>query len=228
LQLGWAKSTVRAAALAAALFCAWLQPGAFAASTVEFLSSLTDAEVTNFQDWREARQAYEQKLDAYWDKVDAKRSERKKKRASKTPFDANDYVMVFPPAYAGPKLSAELAKKYAKFSDDQEKAQPTPPKEMSTVADYLDAAKQVYSFTPERLSEKEFKRRYAEEASPRIRWCGSTRSRPVALALTICKPAFIRSRKPVAPFLARLDTRNCLTQILSMSWRNMARPSSTV
>ena len=35
---------------------------------------------------------------------------------------------------------------------------------MATVADYLDAAKRVYNFTPERLSEKEFKRRYAEEA----------------------------------------------------------------
>jgi hypothetical protein len=156
---------MRAAALAAALLCAMPLPRAFAASTVEFLSSLTDAEITNFQSWREARQAYEQKLDGYWDKVDSKRSERKKKRASKTPFDGNDYVMTFPPTYSGPKLSADLAKKYAKFSDDQEKAQPTPPKEMSTVADYLDAAKRVYSFTPERLSEKDFKRRYAEEAA---------------------------------------------------------------
>lgn len=137
---------------------------ATAATTIEFLASLSPSEVENFQAWRAARRDYEAKLDAYWDKVDAKRAERKKKRATKTPFDANDYVMAFPPTYSGPKLTPELAKKYQKFTDDQEKSQPTPPKEMTTVAEYLATAKRVYSFTPERLSEKEFKRRYAEEA----------------------------------------------------------------
>ncbi|MEQ1652266.1 MAG: hypothetical protein ABL897_07255 [Hyphomicrobium sp.] len=146
------------------LACLLPTPAAHAISTVEFLSSLTEQEVDAFQNWRQARQSYEQKLDAYWDKVDTKRAERKKKRAAKIPFDASDYVMSFPPAYTGPKLSPELARKYSKFTDEQEKQQPTPPKEMATVADYLDAAKRVYNFAPERLSEKEFKRRYAEEA----------------------------------------------------------------
>jgi hypothetical protein len=146
------------------LMCVAWSSSTYAMSTVEFLSSLTEEEVENFQAWRAARQAYEQQLDAYWDKVDAKRAERKKKRASKAPFDASDYVMTFPPTYSGPKLAPTLAKKYQKFSEDQEKSQPTPPKEMATIADYLAAAKRVYNFAPERLSEKEFKRRYAEEA----------------------------------------------------------------
>ena len=135
-----------------------------AVSTVEFLGTLSNAEAENFQGWKSARRAYEQKLDTYWEKVDERRQARKKKRAAKIPFIAEDYVMSFPPQYTGPKLSPELAKKYEAFVADQEKSQPSPPKEMSIVADYLDAAKRVYNFVPERLSEKEFKRRYAEEA----------------------------------------------------------------
>lgn len=133
-------------------------------TTIDFLSSLTEQEIHDYQEWRDARQAHNARLDAYWDKVDAKRSVRKKKRSSKTPFDADDYVMSFPPEYTGPKLTGELAQKYAKFTASQESAQPTPPKEMPTVADYLASARRVYNFVPERVTEKEFKRRYAEEA----------------------------------------------------------------
>ena len=134
-------------------------------STADFLASLSNSDVKEFQDWKAARGAYEQQLDSYWDKVNAKREARKKKRASKVPFETSDFVMSFPPIYNGPKLPKDLAHRYEKFLDDQEKAQPTPPKEMATVADYLAAAKQVYGFVPERLSEKEFKQRYAEEAA---------------------------------------------------------------
>lgn len=158
------RHALRAAALAVAVLSAAPLPSAYAVSTVDFLASLSDQEVENFQTWRAARNAYEAQLDAYWEKVDTKRAERKKKRSAKLAFDASDYVMTFPPSYSGPKLAPELAKKYQKFTEDQEKAQPTPPKEMATVADYLDAAKRVYNFVPERLTEKEFKRRYAEEA----------------------------------------------------------------
>lgn len=135
-----------------------------AMTTIDFLSSLTDAEIADYQNWRDARQTHSARLDAYWDKVDAKRNVRKKKRSSKTPFDADDYVMTFPPEYTGPKLTGDLAKKYAKFTASQESAQPTPPKEMPTVADYLASARRIYNFVPERVTEKEFKRRYAEEA----------------------------------------------------------------
>ncbi len=151
-------------AMAVAVVCLVLSAPAKAGSTVDFLNSLSDNEASAFQDWKAARRDYERKLDTYWDQVDAKRQARKPKRAAKLAFDSSDYVMSFPPVYNGPKLGAALAKKYEQFTDDQEKAQPTPPQELSTVADYLAAAKRVYNFTPERLSEKEFKRRYAEEA----------------------------------------------------------------
>lgn len=137
---------------------------AHAVSTADFLASLSDSEVANFQDWRQARNAYEHQLDAYWDAVDDKRDARKKKRTLEIRYSADDYVMSFPPVYKGPKLGKELAAKYERFLDDQSKSQPSPPKEMATVADYLAAAKRVYNFVPERLSEKEFKIRYASEA----------------------------------------------------------------
>lgn len=157
---------MRAWPIIIALALALLTPlaPARAMTTIDFLSSLSEQEIAAYQEWRDARQAHNARLDAYWDKVEAKRSARKKKRSSKTPFDPDDYVMTFPPEYTGPKLTGELAKKYAKFVESQEKDQPTPPKEMATVADYLDAAKRIYNFVPERLSEKEFKHRYADEA----------------------------------------------------------------
>ncbi len=159
-----ALNIMLAAALSAALAGLPFTP-ALAMSTVDFLATLSAKESDAFQEWRAARAAYDRKLDAYWDAVDAKRAERKKKRAAKLKFDSSDYVMSFPPAYAGPKLPPELAKRYEKFKDAQDQSQPAPPKDMATVADYLGAAKRVYGFTPERVSEKEFKRRYAEEAA---------------------------------------------------------------
>ncbi len=133
-------------------------------STAEFLAALSSTEANTFQEWKAARRDYDQELDTYWDKVQAKREARKKKRASKEPYGTADFVMTFPPTYKGPKLDKYLAKKYEKFLEDQEKSQPAPPKDMATVADYLAAAKNVYKFVPERLSEKDFKKRYAEEA----------------------------------------------------------------
>lgn len=139
---------------------------AFAMSTADFLATLDNSEARAFQGWKAARRSYEQKLDAYWDKVDGKRAERKKKRSVVEAFGQDDYVMSFPPTYSGPKLSDSLAAKYAKFLAEQEKTSPEPTreKELASVPDYLAAAKKVYGFVPERLSEKEFKRRYAEEA----------------------------------------------------------------
>lgn len=154
----------RMALLVVAVAGAALSNAASALSTADFLASLTDSEANAFQEWKTERRTYDGQLDNYWEKVDDKRQARKKKRAAKVPFEASDYVMSFPPAYSGAKLSAALAKKYEKFLADQEKSQPTPPKDMLTIADYLNAAKNVYGFVPERLSEKEFKKRYAEEA----------------------------------------------------------------
>lgn len=125
-----------------------------AMSTAEFLASLSNGEVEEFQTWRNARHAHEQQLDSYWDAVDAKREVRKKKRTPSLPFTENDYVMSLPPDYRGPKLSDALAAKYAKFLGAQKEDSPSQKKSLPVVADYLSAAKRVYDFVPERVSEK--------------------------------------------------------------------------
>jgi hypothetical protein len=136
-----------------------------ALSTTDFLASLSDSEVGEFQAWKSARRDFEAQLDEYWDAVDEKRQGRKKKRSAKIPFDASDYVMSFPLKYKGPSLSGDLAAKYDQFVEAQRQTDPTQPKELATIPDYLDAAKSVYNFVPERVSEKEFKFRYAAEAA---------------------------------------------------------------
>jgi hypothetical protein len=151
--------------LALALLCLTAPPNAKAMSTIDFLTSLSDGEMEAFQVWKTARQNFEDKLDAYWDAIEQKRSERRRKRAKNIPFSADDYVMSFPPQYKGPPLSGGLAAKYDQFLEAQRRANPSPPKELATIPDYLDAAKRVYNFVPERVSEKEFKLRYANEAA---------------------------------------------------------------
>ncbi|WP_343062291.1 hypothetical protein [Hyphomicrobium methylovorum] len=136
-----------------------------ASSTAEFLSSLSDAEIGQFREWRQQRAVFNDQVDSYWDSVEAKRQGRRKKRARKLPFERSDYEMSLPPQYKGPSLAPSLAKKYNSFLEQQKTTSPTPPKELSTVSDYLAAAKRVYNFTPERVSEREFKLRYAEEAT---------------------------------------------------------------
>lgn len=160
----FAGRLVLAVALPLVLLLATANVPARAMSTVEFLSSLSDDEVANFRAWREARHGYNRALDNYWDDVERKRAQRRKKRAAKIDYDVGDYVMAFPPVYSGPKLMPSLAQKYRAFNAAQDKATPTPKRELPTVADYLAAAKSVYNFVPERVSEREFKRRYAEEA----------------------------------------------------------------
>lgn len=156
-----------AAGLAAAfvLVCLAASPQARAMSTIDFLTSLSDSEVEAFQTWKTARQNFDDRLDAYWDEVERKREVRRRKRAKNIPFDASDYVMSFPPRYKGPSLSGNLALKYDRFLDAQRQSNPSPPKELATIPDYLAAAKRVYNFVPERVSEKEFKLRYAAEAA---------------------------------------------------------------
>jgi hypothetical protein len=145
--------------------CMAVPPRAMAISTIDFLTSLSDSEVEAFQSWKVARQTFDDRLDQYWDAVDDKRDGRKRKRARKIPFDAGDYVMTFPPKYGGPSLGGDLALKYDRFVEEQRQSNPSPPKELATVPDYLDAAKSVYNFVPERVSEKDFKLRYAAEAA---------------------------------------------------------------
>lgn len=162
------KQGISAPTLVLALVCLMVPmapPRAAAMSTIDFLTSLSDSEIEAFQVWKTARQSFEDKLDAYWDAVEQKRALRKRKRAKNIPFSVNDYVMSFPPRYQGPELSGSLASKYDRFLTAQRETNPSRSQELATIPDYLAAAKRVYNFTPERVSEKEFKLRYAAEAA---------------------------------------------------------------
>jgi hypothetical protein len=127
-----------------------------------FIAKLDPVKRRQFEAWLTARTLHEFRLDKFWREVSDKRAERRRKRKNGEPLGAGDYVMAFPPQYAGPSLSAPLAKAWAEYQDEGKG--PRPPRQVPTVAHFLDSARDVYGFSPERIAEREFKRRYAREA----------------------------------------------------------------
>lgn len=109
--------------------------------------------------YKQAQAAYERQLATYWSDVNERRNERRRKRAAGAGFTADDYVAAFPPVYQGPPVTKEI-----QAALDQEAKTREPPKPTPTVEDFLAAAQSVYGFVPERISEVDFKRRYAREA----------------------------------------------------------------
>jgi len=105
-----------------------------------------------------ARAQFQKESDAYWQAIEEKREERRRKRAAGQTFTAADYIAVHPPKYQGPPLPPDVAKIIAEVRP------PEPPEPMPVVADFLEAAKKQYGFVPTRSTEAQFKRRYAEEA----------------------------------------------------------------
>lgn len=126
--------------------------------TIELLATLSPAEIEEWQGYREARSSYEPGAAAYWQEVETRRAERRRKRALGQSPSAGDYVRDMPPVYNGPQLSPALAKKIL------DAAPKDPDTHIPVVADYLQAARVVYGFVPRQISEAEFKRAYAIEA----------------------------------------------------------------
>ncbi len=124
----------------------------------EGLSRLTPEQRRIYDVYQAARSTFDAELDAYWQTVNARRDERKRKRSSGQPFKITDYVMTMPPKYAGPSLPEPIAKILV------EAKPPVPEKQLPGVIDFLQAALDEYKFTPEITTEAEFKRRYAVEA----------------------------------------------------------------
>lgn len=138
---------------------AMLAPGLLADERVSAMLERLDArQQQEFRNWHAAQQKHGAELDAYWNAVEKTRTERRRKLRAGQPVGPGDYIMTFPPEYGGPKLSADIARLW-----DQLKP-PVEPKPIPTVADVLEGAKTVYGFVPERIPEREFKRRYALEA----------------------------------------------------------------
>jgi len=140
--------------------------GAVAASVQDFLATLSSAQQAEFVAWRNAKAKHDRALDAYWADVEKKRAGRRAKRSKTKFFDEGDYVWTQAPTYKGPQLSAEVDRLWTRFLAAQKGPAPekAAPKPIPNLADFLAAAKKHYGFEPTRISEREFKRRYAQEA----------------------------------------------------------------
>lgn len=162
MRLG--RRTIAVLAAVPAVLFAWAA-GATAASVQDFLATLTPQQQNEFIAWRTAKSQHDRMLDAYWQDIVKKREGRRVKRASTKLFSADDYVWTYPPTYKGPRLSADIDQRWARFLAAQEHPETKkPPKPIPALADFLAAAKKYYGFEPTRVSEREFKRRYAQEA----------------------------------------------------------------
>ncbi len=145
------------------LTCAFLvsapPPSAEADDRVNAMVERLDAgERRIFLEWHTAQKNHKAVLDAYWSKVQSTRTQRRKKIRAGQPVSADDYIMSFPPEYSGPKLPSHIARIWDELKPPVER------KPVPSVEDVLESAKTVYGFIPERVSEQEFKRRYALEA----------------------------------------------------------------
>ena len=120
---------------------------------------LTPEQATAYREHLRARATHEGHLDSYWDDVELKRDARKRKRAAQQPYAATDYVRQQPPKYSGPPIPADVAKVIAGLALPEPTGEPR-----AGVEDFLANAKSQYGFVPERTTEAEFKRRYAEES----------------------------------------------------------------
>ncbi|WP_024515931.1 hypothetical protein [Bradyrhizobium sp. Tv2a-2] len=98
-----------------------------------------------------AREAYQVHAAPYWAAVKAKRAERFAKRRAHREITLDDYVLIQPPEYTGPKKPVDPS------------ATAT---EVPVVADFLRHAAEQFDFTPDRPSnEIAFKRAYARVAA---------------------------------------------------------------
>jgi hypothetical protein len=136
-----------------------------AASIDDFIAALSPEQRQEFKAWRAAQAHYEGSLDAYWGEVEKKRGARRAQRGSGKLYTAEDYVSTFPPEYQGPELSQDLDRRWTRFLAAEEKARPEKAKHpLPGIDDFLAAAKTYYEFEPTRISEREFKKRYAAES----------------------------------------------------------------
>jgi len=135
-----------------------------AGDATEFAATLSTSERRKFEQYYAAWTFHRADLDAFWDKVSATRKERRKRRRAGLPLRVGDYVNAYPPKYEGPKLSKSLAKRWRAFKARKAGPRPTKRRQLPGLKDYLAAARKHYGFVPERIPEREFKRRYASEA----------------------------------------------------------------
>jgi len=111
------------------------------------------------QDYLQARDAFEQEASAYWNSIAEKRKGRNAKRREHQTITLDDYVLIQPPVYTGPKRP---------INPSPEVEPPEPRREhkyVPVVADLLKAAADLYQWAPEQsANDIDFKRAYARFA----------------------------------------------------------------
>lgn len=119
--------------------------------------------------YQQARQAYEEAADSYWNAVVEKRHVRNARRRAHATIELTDYVLTQPPVYAGPPRP---------ISPLPPPPPPIPARpEIPVAADFLQAAREHWDFIPQQASDAEFKRAYANAA----RAAGLTREQVVGV-----------------------------------------------
>ncbi len=106
--------------------------------------------------YEQAHGPYEAESKAYWHAISEKRKVRHAKLRRHMRVVAADYVLTQPPVYSGPRRPKNP---FAPATPPQER------KRIPVVSDFLEAAREVYGFVPDRpRDEMEFKHAYARAA----------------------------------------------------------------
>ncbi|MGE0766260.1 MAG: hypothetical protein AB7L90_07325 [Hyphomicrobiaceae bacterium] len=121
---------------------------------------LSEAQTRAYVLYLRAKSQHAKETDAYWAVIEELKQQRRRKRSAKQAFTTDDFVAVKPPKYAGPAMPPDVAKIIAGLAPPSE----PPSSTMADLSDFLLQARRVYGFVPIRVSEDEFKLRYAEEA----------------------------------------------------------------
>src|SRR6478672_1313922 len=155
-----ALALLLSAPLAAAIDAATL-PATTAGAMAQAASPQAIAEYRRkLKEYLEARTAFDQEADAYWNSIAEKRRGRNAKRRERQAITLDDYVLTQPPVYAGPSRPVNPSPEAVEPREPRER------KRIPVVADLLQAAQQQFQFAPQRpASELEFKRAYARVAS---------------------------------------------------------------
>src|SRR6266436_1047558 len=98
------------------------------------------------KEYLEARAAFDQEAEAYWNSIAEKRRGRNAKRRERQTIALDDYVLTQPPVYAGPRRPVNPS------PEAEEPREPRERKRIPLVADLLKAAAEHFQFAPQRLA----------------------------------------------------------------------------
>jgi hypothetical protein len=127
----------------------------------ELEARLSESQLRQYRAHLQAKSTFDGQLDEYWDDVEEKRQARRSKRANGQSFSRRDYVLEQPPKYNGPPIPPDVARIIASLKEKEPEQEAEP---RAALADFLANAKTHFGFVPTPTTEREFKRRYAEEA----------------------------------------------------------------